>query len=356
MPYDDSYKGGVVSIVQSYLNNRELFKKNNFDISIFDFQLRPEEKIKNQKINNLFYWIKQRKELSKYLNENKNSILNIHTSRSFLFLKDVFLCKMATAKYNIPTILTIHVGASETVFERIKFFRFILIWILNKYVSKVIFLSKEIKNEFLDLGLRKEKCEVLYNFHNLEKINELKVINNQKIFKILYVGAIHREKGIIELLTALNNIKELNFKVDICGKITDVSIEKVFKELVENLGKKAEIHGYVFGEKKTLLFKEADILVLPSYHEGLPLVILEALVAGCGIISTPVGATPEILNEENVEWVKVKSSDEIEASIKKLYFDSEKLIKMKSANINLSKDFSIVDHIDKLCNIYKMLF
>lgn len=353
MPHDNSYVGGVVSIIQSYLKKREEFLKNGVDISIFDYQLNSSKLLKNSKLNNINYWIKQYLALKNFLKKEKNIILNIHTSREFLFLKDIFLAKMANKKYKVPVILTIHVGNKKTVFNRIQLFQTFLIRCMNKYINKVIFLSNEICEEFIKMGLNREKAEVLYNFYDFDEINI--EIPNKNELQLLYVGALHKDKGIIELLMALSMLKEINFKIDICGKLTDKKIEKDINILVKSLAEKINIHGYVTGEKKLFLFKKADILILPSYHEGMPLVILEALSQKCAIISTNVGAIKEILTSKNVNWVRVKSVDDIVVAIKDFYYNPKKLAEVQLQNLELSKKFSISSHIEKLCQIYKKI-
>lgn len=352
MPHHGSYAGGVVSIVQSYLDNNNKFLENGIQTSVFNCQIR---KIKNSKIDSIAYWIKQRKTLGKVLRKEEYDILNIHTSREFLFMKDIKLAKFVAKRYRVQTVVTVHVGTVETVFRRIEFFKHILVADINTYVNKMIFLSEEMKKQFINIGVKPEICEVLYNFHNLIPVVETQSLSDLSDLHLLYVGAIHREKGIIELLKALNELSEYDFRLDICGKLTDPSIESEFKRLTNCLGNKVKIHGYVSGRSKTELFERADILILPSYHEGLPLVVLEALASGTAIISTPVGATPEILDEKSVLWVEIKSIVDIKNAVIKLLLDQKLLSSMKQYNRMVSKQYSLDVHIKKLCAIYNDL-
>lgn len=348
--HSNSYVGGVVSIMRSYLSHKALFKKN--DVILDSFCYQPDEKWEhvNSKIANVSYIFQQRHALKKILKKDNNVILNIHTSREFLFFKDVLLGKMARKDFNVPVVLTVHVGDISTVFNRISFARKQLIEDMNKHIDKVVFLTKQIQQQFVDEGLNIEKTEVLYNFHDLRPSNN-KLQRTSKLH-IMYMGALHREKGVIELLTALTNLQNLDFHIDICGKLTDQSIKDEFERLTKELGEKVEIHGYVSGEEKTELLNRADIFILPSYHEGMPLVILEALAAGCAIITTPVGGTPEILNEENVVWIMVKSSRDIEEAVKKMCDYPEVMTQFQQANHKLSFNYTLERNITNLCKIY----
>lgn len=348
--HNNSYVGGVVSIMRSYLSHKALFKKN--DVVLDSFCYQPNEKWEhvNSKIANVAYIFQQRYALRKILKNDSDIILNIHTSREFLFFKDVLLGKMARKDFNVPVVLTIHVGDISTVFNRISFARKQLIEDMNRYIDKVVFLTEQIRQQFVDEGLNLEKTEVLYNFHDLQPSNN-KLQRTSNMY-IMYMGALHREKGVIELLTALTNLQDLDFHIDICGKLTDQSIKDEFDRLTKDLGEKVEIHGYVSGEEKTGLLNRADIFILPSYHEGMPLVILEALAAGCAIISTPVGGTPEILNEENVVWIKVKSSRDIEEAVRKMCDYPEVMTQFQEINHELSSNYTLERNITNLCKIY----
>lgn len=353
MPHDNSYVGGVVSIVQSYLDNSVLFNENGYEVEVFSYEPAKWLKRMPSKIANILYIFLQRIAFTKRMRYGDVSIVNIHTSREFLFLKDVLLAKYAKRKFGTPTVLTVHVGDSSTVFNKITLFRSALIRILNSNVDKIIFLTETIKNEFSSLGLDITKTEVLYNFHNLKPCNE----NKEKAsgLYLIYIGAIHREKGILDLLNALVDLPDTDFHIDVCGKLTDQSIKKDFMQLIERLNDKAELCGYVRGSLKTQLLERADILILPSYHEGMPLVILEALATGCAIISTRVGGTPEILSDDNVKWVEIADPAAIKNAVLSFVADNKMLNKMKNNNRNLGKEYTLETNIWKLCEVFNKI-
>ena len=178
--------------------------------------------------------------------------------------------------------------AKITVFEKQA-----MKWI-TRYPDKVVFLSNTIRREFEDRGMIPEKGMTLGNFHDLEPIEEHDRLPDTAELHLLFVGAIHRDKGILELLTALTKCADIDYHLDICGELTDLSIKEDFERLVSLLGDHITLHGYVRGTHKSALFHRADALILPSYREGLPLVVMEALASGCALIVTPVGALPEI--------------------------------------------------------------
>lgn len=350
--YDRRNIGGVSTMIESYINSPENFALNGYSVDLLNLPLNIN--LHNSKLNNIAYIFVQRKAVKKYLKANKYDIVHIHTSREFLFLKDVLLAKMIKQVFHIPVVMTIHVGSMETVYHRIEWFKKKSISILNNYIEKTIFLSKVMRDEFVNDGLRKNQATVLYNFHNLAVVDTFPE-RDSDILNLLFVGMIHREKGILELLNALVLLPELKFHLNICGKLVDGSIKSEIDRLRNELGSKISFLGYVAGKEKTNMFRQSDILILPSYHEGLPIVIMEALAAGCAIITTKVGAIPEILNESNTFWVERQSSEQIVEAIKYFYYHKEALNDMKYQNSLLAENYSLGNHIKNLCQIYNAI-
>lgn len=93
----------------------------------------------------------------------------------------------------------------------------------------------------------------------------------------------------MDLLNAMKCLKEENVHLDICGIVKDASVKEEFERMVAELQGCLDMRGLVKGAEKTAFYEKADVLVFPSYHEGLPMVLLEALKTKCAIISTKVG-------------------------------------------------------------------
>jgi glycosyltransferase involved in cell wall biosynthesis len=68
----------------------------------------------------------------------------------------------------------------------------------------------------------------------------------------------------------------------------------------------------VFGDKKVSALNDADIYVLPSHHEGMPISIIEAMAAGLPVVATNVGGIPDLIeNNQNGIIVEAKAPDEL---------------------------------------------
>lgn len=345
--FQGGYMGGVATMIDTYMKGAEEFAQNNCKLT--HLNIAPTINTGIVKFDNIAYIFTQRKAIRKYLDENHYDVIHIHTSREFLFVKDILLAEMIRKRYNTHITITIHVGSMHTVYNRIGWFKKKSISLLNKYVDKVILLSKEMRNDFIHAGLDEGRTVVLYNFYRFVS-TDITTFEEKKPLQLLYVGAIHREKGITELLRALLEMPDLNYHLNVCGKLTDKSIKNEVEQMKQLLGCKVSFLGYVTGEAKTKLFHDSDMLILPSYHEGLPLVIMEALGSGCAIMATPVGAIPEVLQDENCLWIDVASVETIKNHLKSL--TENKLTAMKIANKKLGQAFTFQEHVKALAEIY----
>ena len=173
----------------------------------------------------------------------------------------------------------------------------------------------------------------------------LKINNISDTIKILYVGRLDFRKGIFELFKAIQILNKAGHstKLDLIGNIDEKNFS-AFVDLSKKLAIEEHInwHGFVsYGpdlQKKYLL---ADIFVLPSYTEGFPHVIWEAMANSCPVITTNVGGIPYILkNEENALLINPKSAVEIVNSILKLRNNECLKNKIVENAYELSRKFS----------------
>jgi glycosyltransferase involved in cell wall biosynthesis len=113
--------------------------------------------------------------------------------------------------------------------------------------------------------------------------------------------------------------------------------------------------GWVDQARARVLLAEADLLVLPSYDEGLPLVILEALGMGTPVLCTPVGAIPEVLEDLRTA-VFVRPGDPAELSLKlQRLLENASLRQTLSTNgmALFARQFTLDAFIERLFDVYR---
>lgn len=146
------------------------------------------------------------------------------------------------------------------------------------------------------------------------------------VIRFVFVGRYERRKGIRELSAALRQLGDAKFEFCFIGAVPDqekVNIPGVHYE--GNISDSSKI-------KKIL--RASDVLVCPSYSEGMPTVILEAMASGLAIIASNVGAVSEQVSEKNGLLIRPGDIKGIKnAMIECMEMPAEKLLQMKRVSI-----------------------
>ena len=151
--------------------------------------------------------------------------------------------------------------------------------------------------------------------------------------RLVYIGRLAREKGLHETLQALRLAVHLGVdaRLVIAGDGPEArSLQR--NAVALGLGSRVSFLGPVFGDAKVRLLGMADVAVLPSYSEGLPYALLEAMAAGIPVLATPVGAIPDVVSDgTHGRLVPPRDASAIAAAITELAADREALSWMSRA-------------------------
>jgi len=297
--------------------------------------------------------------------ELKNfDLVHLHDYRSITH----FYIQHYSKKYNVPYILQAH-GASPQIFgnQNIGFtiskimFDFFFGQKILMNSSKLIALTKTEANQYFELGANPSKIEIVPNGIRLSEYQQLpetgtfrrkySIGSNEKI--ILYLGRIHKIKGIDLLLKSFSDIASgfENVKLVIVGPDDGFlsELEQQIKDL--DLDDKILYTGPLYGHEKLSAYVDANLYVLPSVYETFPMTVLEAFACGKPVIVSDRCGISDFVKE--VGYVTKYDETHLKTTILKVLNDRELERKLGEKSEKLVKqrfDLDIV--IKKVILIY----
>ncbi len=177
----------------------------------------------------------------------------------------------------------------------------------NKFVDKVFIQNVIIKNYIIKQGINKHKIEIIPNVVSIEDLNnEIEKNKTQglidpEFLNIFMAATIVENKGYLEAVEALEIIlrRKVKAKLLIAGDFKDEKFKNVLLGTIKekNLQDNIEFLGYRTDVPS--LIQSSDIIILPSYSEGMPRVIMEAMALGKPVIVTKVGGVSEFVIHKN---------------------------------------------------------
>ena len=199
--------------------------------------------------------------------------------------------------FNKHTILSYRSGLMVRDINKSKSFKLFIILTI-KSCDILMCQSKYWSQYYKDISnAPEEKFVIIKNWIDTTSFDMCNMSrkNNGQI-NILFMGSLSKNKGVYDLIAMIDKYRgEFNkSKLILCGGGPDYNnITNLINKL--ELGYIVELKGWVNDAEKISILRESDIHILPSYFEGMPNSILEAMASGKPIISTKVGAIPELV-------------------------------------------------------------
>ena len=281
--------------------------------------------------------------------DKRIKIVHIHTASYNSFRRSAWYITLAKL-FRKRVILHIHGGGFKKYYVKDPQW---ISSILNE-CDALITLSDSWKEYFKTIST---KPDVFVVENIVPKPSVKKISKNDNKFHLLYLGLITEEKGIFDLVDVLyehfDSFKD-KLVLHIGGNGKTYKLFELIKDY--SLGEVIRYEGFVSGANKETLLSVCDALILPSYAEGLPVSILEAMAYGKPILSTPVGGIPEIV-KDNVNGILFQPGDKdvMYNSICKLLIDKTLRINMGDKSLQYIKPF-FPDNISKeIESIYQAL-
>ncbi|QYZ78451.1 glycosyltransferase [Methanofollis formosanus] len=231
-------------------------------------------------------------------------VVHIHEYRSF---QAIATCHYAK-KYNIPYVLQPH-GSLPRIIEKKgqkKFYDEIWGNRMLKDASQIVAVSRTEAEQFKQVGIPDEKITVILNGFDVRSFTDLPPAGqfreqydiHQK-HVILYVGRIHKRKGIDFLIRAFHSFLQTWTGDDVALVIVgpEDGYRSVLENLVEQLGIPCTVKFIGYISSLEAAYRDADVLVYPSIYEIFGLVPFEALLCGTPVIVTDDCGCGEIIEE-----------------------------------------------------------
>ena len=328
---DLTSQGGVVNVVSM------LMKNFSNSIESQHFKIGTKE-VRKGKLLNFSYPILDCLRLIKSIIKNYFNFvcLNSALDTKVLLRDGLFLLALEFIGFK-NTILFIH-GWDISLAQRIKncqIYKFFFTFILRR-ASIIIVLSSKFKNFLQQIGLSSEKIHIMTTMFDADTFLNYKYIENNRNQKtLIFLSRFDHSKGGLETIQAFNLLRNRYpmLRLIMAGDGPEL---KNLKDLVAELGIKDRVcfTGYVRGAEKVRVFRESDIYVFPTYYrEGCPVALLEAMAAGLAVVTTRVGAIPDIIRSgENGILLKDTNPENIAIEIEKLISDPIHLKKIKNLN------------------------
>lgn len=197
----------------------------------------------------------------------------------------------------LPVVLHLHAAQLHHFYASLPLaLRALTRWVFSLPDSCVVLGTTARRFVIDELRVPADRVEIVINGVP-EPTQARRQVGADTVQRVLFVGNLLERKGVSDLLQALSlpGFDSARLEVAVAGGGDLAALRSKARKLgVDGF---VHFHGWSDQQQVAHLMACADVLVLPSYDEGLPLVILEALANGVAVVCTPVGEIPSVLTD-----------------------------------------------------------
>jgi glycosyltransferase involved in cell wall biosynthesis len=225
----------------------------------------------------------------------KLGILHVHSASDASFWRKAVFMSIALLKGR-PIVFHLHGGGFSEFYQQLGSLRKSVVRALLERSSCVICLSAGWATTLRGISPR---ARIIVIPNPVPTLRNLGVGAPSSVFKkVIFLGKIHQEKGVFDLLRAFGevarDIPDAELVIAGNGDVSAVLAQAASL----GIARRVTCPGWVEGAAKERLLNQGGILALPSYVEGLPMVLLEAMAARMPVVASRVGAIPEVVQHE----------------------------------------------------------
>lgn len=224
-------------------------------------------------------------------------VLHIHTSFGHSFARKSWVMRIAE-RYGVPVLLHIHGSEFDKWYERQSARGQRAIRKRFDRVGRIVVVSDS-WNDYIS-RLTDTPVVTVHNAVDVAHFAFDRSYKDPATFGLLFLGGVGlRRKGAFDLLDAIVRVKEnyptLPMRLIMAGH-GEIDEARAWIA-AHGLSDSVDVPGWIDLEKKERLLRESHVFVLPSYHEGLPIALLESMASGLPIVVSPVGGIPEAIED-----------------------------------------------------------
>lgn len=295
--------GGVATFMEILLSSAHMRQK--YELLHLDTTRGPRgEGVASQfAFINLFYFFRQVARFFWMVLRYHPRLFHLPVNSFWAFWKNAAFILMARVM-GMKVIAHLHGGYFDRYYwESPWLFQFLIGWVMCR-ADVVIALSDHWRRFLLNDVRSDIAVEVVPNTVDcdfVELVNETVIPANLKSKLVLFVGTLGYNKGVFDILKVvpqvIDRIPKVCFLFAGRAEAQDVRIhiDQVCTE--RNLDGCVRFLGLVTGQEKLELFQKSSVFVLPSHAENMPYALLEAMGAGLPVVTTSVGAIPELVKD-----------------------------------------------------------
>lgn len=246
----------------------------------------------------------------------QSSVAHIHTCSGLSYFLDSSYILLALLR-GVPVVLHVHGARFDDFIDRLPPFVLGIARFIARRAARVIVLSGEWEKK-LAARLPGAHLSVIENGVAEPPLVETNKTSGEII--VLFLGNLCQRKGVWDLVACARSLPPAARLVLVGGE-EDPGITKDLRKYLasECLEDRVELAGPAVGKAKSRWLRSADIFVLPSYAEGVPISMLEAAAAGLPLVVTPVGGIPSVLSDgEHALFVQPGDHDALASAINRL--------------------------------------
>jgi len=290
--------------------------------------------------------------LARTFSARRPDLVHIHFASRASSVRKMSLARLALAR-GCKVVMHAHGGAYSAYWKSLSpRARAGNLAVLNR-IHALIVLGEGWREFFVSIGVPRERIVVLPNPVALPAVLPLRGRAARVTFA--YLGLIAPHKGAFDLIEALALLHDATLekmRVVIAGNGEHAELERRIR--LHALGGVVEVRSWLKPEERDALLASAEAFILPSYHEGLPMALLEAMAWGLAPIVTPVGSIPELIDSEmNGLLTQPGDLSGLAAAIERVALDAELRGRIGAAARRRVEPLAVDAYAEKLCAVYE---